>query len=176
MIQIALLRGINVGTAKRVAMADLRALVSGLGFTDVRTLLNSGNVVYRADGVTPAAAAARIEKGMVEKIGVASRVTVVTAADLAEVIAGNTLDEVGRNPSRLFVAFLRTAADLKRLEPLVRETWTPESFALGARAAYFYCPDGMMESRIPDAVARAMGDAVTTRNWATVQKLMAMAK
>ena len=60
--QVALLRGVNVGAAKRVAMADLRALVEGLGYGGVRTLLNSGNVVYDAPGVAPAAAAARIER------------------------------------------------------------------------------------------------------------------
>lgn len=176
MFQIALLRGINVGSAKRVAMADLRALAAGLGFGEVRTLLNSGNLVYIADGVAPKDAAERIEEALVARVGVASRVTVLGAADLAKVVAGNPLDEPGRSPSRLFVAFPRTAADLKRLAPLAREDWSPDAFALGTRAAYFWCPNGMSQSLIPDAVGRAMGDAVTTRNWATVQKLLAMVR
>jgi uncharacterized protein (DUF1697 family) len=176
MIQIALLRGVNIGSAKRVAMADLRTLVAGLGFDDVRTLLNSGNVVYRADGVKPAIAAARIEQAILEHLGVSSRVTTLTGADLERITKENTLAAPDRNPSCLFVAFPRTVPDLKQLAPLTRQRWDPDIFALGSRAAYFWCGHGMSQSVIPDAVARAMGDAVTTRNWATVQKLLAMTK
>jgi len=174
MIHIALLRGVNIGSAKRVAMADLRTLVAGLGFDDVRTLLNSGNLVYRADGVKPAAAGERIEQTILQRLGVSSRVTTLTGADLLRIVNENPLAVPGRHPSRLFVAFPRTVPDLKRLAPLARQRWEPDIFALGSRAAYFWCGHGMSQSLIPDAVARAMGDAVTTRNWATVQKLLAM--
>ena len=71
---VGLIRGINVGRAKRVAMADLRALVEGLGYGDVRTLLNSGNVVFTAPRTTTARAAARIEEGLATQLGVPARV------------------------------------------------------------------------------------------------------
>ena len=77
---VALLRGINVGTAKRVAMADLRGVLTGLGYDDVRTLLNSGNVVFSAPPRS-GDPSKRIEKEIEKKLGVSSRVTVLTAAD-----------------------------------------------------------------------------------------------
>src|SRR6187455_453211 len=98
---VALLRGINVGTAKRVAMADLRELVEGLGFGDVRTLLNSGNVVFTAKGKAAVDAAARIEQGLTTRCGVSARVTVVSAAELAEAVARNPLGKLADDPSRL---------------------------------------------------------------------------
>ncbi|MFL7807120.1 MAG: hypothetical protein AB8I80_00745, partial [Anaerolineae bacterium] len=73
------------------------------------------------------------------------------------------------------VAFLRDPADRAELEPLLGEDWHPEALALGTRVAYLWCPDGVRASRLTGAVDRALGDAVTTRNWATVRKLQALA-
>jgi uncharacterized protein (DUF1697 family) len=172
--QIALLRGINVGKAKRVSMADLRALVESLGYTEVVTLLNSGNVVFTASGAAAKKSAARIEQAIAERLGFTSRVTVLSAAELAAAVAANPLGEVP-NPSRLLVAVLSDPADSKRLEPLAREDWAPEVLALGPRVAYVWCPDGLLESRLFEAVGRVLGDAVTSRNWATLTKLHALA-
>ncbi len=94
--QVALLRGINVGRAKRVAMADLRKLLGDLGFTQVRTVLNSGNAVYDGGAVAPAEAAARIEEALVLKLGVAARVTVLSASQFAELIEQNHPGAGGR--------------------------------------------------------------------------------
>ena len=173
--QVALIRGINVGRAKRVAMADLRVLVEGLGYRDVRTLLNSGNIVFTTPRTAPGDAAARIEKGMATKLGVTARVTVLTAAELAAAVAENPLLKVADNPSRLLVAVLNSAADRTKLAPLVKRDWAPEALAVGTRVAYLWCADGILTSRMLESVSRALGDAVTTRNWATVQKLHALA-
>lgn len=86
---IALLRGINVGTAKRAAMAELRAAVEELGYTEVRTLPNSGNVVFLAAKAALRELAVRIEKALKAKLGVSARVMVISAEELAEVVAGN---------------------------------------------------------------------------------------
>jgi uncharacterized protein (DUF1697 family) len=174
--QIALIRGINVGKAKRVAMADLRALVEDLGYGDVRTLLNSGNVVFTAPGVAPGDAAARIEEGLAKRTGVSARVTVLTSRELATVISENSLAEVASDPSRMLVAVLMNKADRRRLEPLAKEDWAPEALALGTRAAYLWCPEGILASKLSEAVGRALGDAVTTRNWATMTKLQVLAE
>lgn len=172
--QVALIRGINVGKAKRVSMGDLRALVEGLGYRDVRTLLNSGNVVFTS-GTSPATAAARIEEAMTRDLGVTARVTVITAAELATAIAENPLRKIADNPSRLLVAVLRTAADLSKVKPLTTQDWGAEALALGARVAYMWCPDGISVSPLSETVGRALGDGVTARNWATMLKLQAMA-
>lgn len=173
---IALIRGINVGKAKRVAMADLRALVDGFGYTDARTLLNSGNLVFTAPaGVSADDAGTRIGEGMAAKLGVKARVMVITAKELAEIATGNPLSQAEAEPSRFLVAVLATAADRRKLEPLAKEDWAPEALALGKRAAYLWCAGGILESRLLEAVGRATGDAVTTRNWATITKLHALA-
>lgn len=173
---VALLRGINVGKAKRVAMADLRRLVEDLGCRDVQTLLNSGNVVLTAPRGTPAALADKIEKQLVDHLGIASRVTVVTAEALAEAVTRNPLPKAD-NPSRFLVAFFSDpAAARKKLAPLTRQDWAPEAFALGGSIAYLWCPGGILASALGGAVNRAMGEGITSRNWATVLKLHAMAQ
>ena len=172
---VALLRGINVGRAKRIAMADLRALVGSLGFSDVRTLLNSGNVVFSGRPSRAERVAGAIEDALVERLGIASRVTVLDAGALAEVVDENPLREGIASPSRFLVAFLRDPASARpKLAPLERMDWRGDAFALGTRAAYLWCAGGILESALTEAVARAVGDEVTTRNWATVTKLQAL--
>ncbi len=174
--QVALFRGINVGRAKRVSMADLRTLVEGLGYRDVRTLLNSGNVVFTAPGVAPGDAAARIEEALPARVGFSARVTVLTAAELAAAVDENPLLAVANDPTRLFAAVLTNPADRRRLEPLQKQDWAPEVLAVGTRVAYLWCPEGLLASKLTEAVGKALGDAVTTRNWATLTKLHALAE
>ncbi|HEU4699384.1 MAG TPA: DUF1697 domain-containing protein [Gemmatimonadales bacterium] len=176
---IALLRGINVGRAKRVAMADLRALVAGLGYADVRTLLNSGNVVFRAPGGQPAAAAAkaaaRIEAALAAELGLTARVTGLGADELAAIVAAEPFGALAADPSRYLVAVFRERGGAARLAGLVGRDWAPGALAVGARAAYLWCPDGILESPLLAAMGRALGDGLTTRNWTTITKLHALA-
>jgi uncharacterized protein (DUF1697 family) len=170
---VALLRGINVGTAKRVAMADLRDVMTRLGYSDVRTLLNSGNVVFSAPPRS-GDAGRRIEKEIEKQLGVSSRVTVLTAAELDVAVRGNSLVKVATHPSRLMVGALATRDDRSRLEPLTRKRWGLERLALGERVCYLWCPDGIIKSPLMKEVGRAVGDAITSRNWSTIQKLQAL--
>jgi len=171
---VALIRGINVGRAKRVAMADLRALVGDLGYGDVRTLLNSGNVVFTVPASVRTDPARSIEQAITARLGISARVTVLTAAELAAAVAENPLGKVATDPTRLLVTVLTNSADRKRLLPLARQDWTPDVLAVGRRVAYLWCPKGMLESRLAQAVSRLLGDAATARNWATVTKLRAL--
>ncbi|HEU4819064.1 DUF1697 domain-containing protein [Janthinobacterium sp.] len=171
--QVALLRGINVGRAKRVAMADLRKLLGDLGFAQVRTVLNSGNVVYDGGAVAPAEAAARIEEALVLKLGVAARVTVLSASQFAELVEQNTLAPAA-DAARLLTLVLNNPADVQRLAPLLQQPWQPEALALGRWAAYAWCPDGVLASKVVAALGVLLGDGVTSRNWATMQKLHAL--
>jgi uncharacterized protein (DUF1697 family) len=172
--RVALIRGINVGRAKRVAMADLRALVEGLGYGDVRTLLNSGNVVFTVPPKSKGEAGSRIEEAMTEKLGVSARITVLTAAELAAVVAENSLLEAADNPSRLLVNVFITPEDRARIEPLAAQDWTPDALAVGSRAAYLWCSGGILDSKLVLAANRALGDGATARNWATITKLQAL--
>ncbi len=171
--QVALLRGINVGKAKRVSMAELKTLVEELGYGDVKTLLNSGNVVFTSRA-SPSAAAAKIEKALTKVTGVAARVTVLSADELAAAVKENPLLKVAENHSQLLVAVLNDPADRAKLLPLTKEDWGQEVFALGSRVAYIWCADGILESKAAVALGKALRDGVTSRNWATILKLHAM--
>ena len=172
---IGLLRGINVGKAKRVAMGDLRALLEGLGFGDVRTLLNSGNVVFSGEKAPIPELTARIEEAFRGEFGFGSRLTLLTAEELSEVVEANPLKDVAKEPSRYLVAFLTDATDRTKLDPLTEQQWEPEALAVGRRVAYMWCPLGVLASAALEAVGRALKDGVTMRNWATVLKLHALA-
>jgi len=173
--QAALLRGVNVGPAKRVAMADLRELVESLGFAEVRTLLNSGNVVYSAPGVAPPEAAARIEAALPGRIGFAARVVALAAAELGAAVERNPLEAVADDPSRLLVAVPADPRGIERLAPLAERRWGDEALAVGPRVAYLWCPAGVIASALAAAVERALDGAVTSRNWTTMVKLAALA-
>ena len=172
--QIVLLRGINVGRAKRVAMADLRAMLEELGYEHVRTLLNSGNVVLK--GGASSDVAARIEEALLKRLGVSSRVTVLAAAELTAVVHDNPMLDIANHPSRLQVAFLADPADRPRLESLLEQDWQPEALSLGMRVAYMWCPNGLSKSALGKAVGKVLKDRVTTRTWSTVLKLHALAE
>jgi uncharacterized protein (DUF1697 family) len=168
---VALLRGINVGKAKRVAMADLRAAIESLGYGDVRTLLNSGNAVFRSKRALKGAAADELRAALLKKTGVSSRFTLRSADELKATIDANPLLKVATDHTRLFAAFVTDAGDMKLVKPLVALQWKPEALALGPEVVYVWCPNGLLESMATVAVTKSLGDGVTVRNWSTVMKL-----
>ena len=170
----AFLRGINVGRAKRIAMADLRTLVEGLGYRNVRTVLNSGNVIFTVPSRIRGDEALRIERAMATRLQVSSRVIVLSASELAVAVEENPLHKVASDPARLLVAVLASPEDRVRLRSMARMNWAPEAFALGPRVAYLWCPDGITRSPVAEAVGRMLGDRVTSRNLATMTKLNAL--
>lgn len=173
--RIALIRGINVGRAKRVAMADLRALVEELGYREVRTVLNSGNVLFTLPPKSRGDPAARIAQALEARVGIAARVIVLTGQELDQIMRRDPLGTRADNPSRYMVFVLADPAARARLTPLTRETWQPEALALGTRVAYAWCPEGILESPLCASVGRILGDGVTARNWATMTRLHALA-
>jgi len=172
---IALLRGINVGKAKRIAMADLRARIEDLGYRDVVTLLNSGNVVFTVPASKSGDHAARIEKAIAASAGFSCRVTVLSAKDLAAILDQNPLEEHGENPSRFLVCVFRDPAARATAAALAKKTWEPERLGVGKLAAYAWCPNGISGGKLALEVDRALGENVTARNWTTMQKLLALA-
>jgi len=179
--RIALFRGINVGKAKRIAMAELKALFEDLGYARVRTLLNSGNVVFETPRDARASDARKdarnIAAALVERTGIEANVLVLDAKTLANAVAGNPLADCCDDPSRLLVGFFmdaRTDTDRAPFEAL-KQAHPQEAFAIGDDACYLWCPTGILKSRVGDALVGAkFRDRVTTRNWATVLKLADM--
>jgi uncharacterized protein (DUF1697 family) len=151
-------------------MADLRDLFTELGYTGVSTLLNSGNVVFSGPRLT-AATEKRLEDAFVKKFGFTSRMTVLSAAEMAQIIEEDPIGDVATDHSRYLVAVLNQPAHREKLVPLMKEKWEPEVLGIGTRAAYLWCPAGFMESPLQSAVGKLLSDNVTTRNWATILKL-----
>ena len=171
---VALFRGINVGRAKRIAMADLRALLQSLGYRDVRTLLNSGNAVFEGPARPPQARQAqRIRAAVAGSLGVESLVIVKSARDMAAVVAGNALAAAATDPSRLLVALTQDTQALAPLHALA-PTGDTEQFHVGPHAAYLWCADGILESKLATPLLKDLAECGTTRNWATIEKINAM--
>lgn len=169
---VALIRGINnIGAARRVAMADLRALFGGLGFDDVRTLLNSGNVVFSAPGLGRREILGRIEAGLADELGLASRVILLSGREVARAVRENPFSRIATNPSRFLVVVPRRRSDRERLRSLLRKRWAPERLALGDRVAYLWCASGVGGSALWASVDRALDRSATARNFATMTKL-----
>ena len=119
-------------------------------------------------------AAARIEQSLEQTRGVSARVTILTASELAGIVTGNPILAMVDDPSRLLVAIWNDPADRARLEQLLGQDWAPDALAIGKRGAYMWCAGGILESRLLKAVERALRNAVTSRNWATILKLQAI--
>jgi uncharacterized protein (DUF1697 family) len=170
-----LLKGINVGGNKKIAMADLRALLSDLGFTDVRTLLNSGNAVLTGDETDPERLASRIETAIADRFGMRVRCLVRTGEDLRRVIAGHPLRDVATNGSRMMALFLFAVPDPALMAEHDPTALAPAHVHLRDGVVYQWCPDGILEA--PDVagfVEKRLEVTVTARNWNTVEKLSAL--
>ncbi len=177
---VALLKGVNVGRRKRIAMSDVRELLTGLGYADVVTYLASGNALFTTPTRRPAASlAADMEAAIAAELDMAVRVVVRTAADLAAVKASNPLGTEPENPSRFFVGFLSATprpaaarsleADLRAHAPDGDAVW------LTGAEAFLWCPGGFSLLDHAAAIERRLGVVVTTRTWNTVTKLAEMA-
>jgi uncharacterized protein (DUF1697 family) len=172
---LALLRGVNnAGTGSRVAMADLRTLFENLGFLRVRTLLNSGNVIFSAPAGRRGDLGARIEKALASTLGLSCPVILLSANEVVEVVRDNPLARIATNPPYLLVLVPRAPADLARLKPLLKEKWAPEALSLGRRVAYLWCANGVAKSPVWAAVDRALAGTGTARNINTLTKAAAL--
>ena len=170
--QVALLRGINVGRNKRIAMADLRAMVSGLGYTEVSTHLQSGNVLLSADD-PPDRVAHAIQAVIATETAFEVSVLVRTHEEMDSVVADSPLTDIVTDPTRLLVAFLSIPPERSWLDPAGLAGVDANLLGFGVRELYIWCPDGILASPIPDALAKVKhpGLVATSRNWRTVSKL-----
>jgi uncharacterized protein (DUF1697 family) len=172
---VAFLRGINVGRNKRVAMADLRTAVTRLGFTDVKTLLNSGNVVFTGTPAAARRAPADLQAVIASDLGVECAVVVRSAAEVTGVMATAPLLDVATNPSRHFVGFLADVPSAGASRAIAAIDVAPDLIRLVGREVYLWCPGGLLDSPLAkQGWEKALGTPVTVRNWTTVTKVAAL--
>jgi len=168
---IALLRGINVGGNNMVAMADLRALLTRLGFQDVKTVLQSGNVVFRARTQPTAKLEAQLERELAKGLGVTCDIHVRTADEWQAMVKANPYEaEARRDPGHMHVTCFKTPLDKAKVKMVQGEITGREVLTADGRHLYMVFPDGMGTSKATPLVARRLPGG-TARNWNTVLKL-----
>lgn len=173
---VALLRGINVGGNKMIAMADLRAALTKAGFSNVRTLLQSGNVVLDAATSSSSKLEAQLEAEVKKRFSLEVEHHVRTPAEWAAVIKANPFAaEASRDPSHLLVTFFKTPLDNAKVKAAQAAIVGPERLHADGRHLYMVFPEGMGRSKAAVVVGKVLGPVGTARNWNTVQKLAALA-
>ncbi|MGH2881767.1 MAG: DUF1697 domain-containing protein [Solirubrobacteraceae bacterium] len=173
--QILLLRGINIGPNKRIAMPQLRELLTDAGFKDVQTYVQSGNVVLTSSA-KPAKVGARAEELIAERFGFDVDVIVRTADELAEVVRLNPLADVAEDPKRYQVSFCDGEPDPAAVEEITAAAAPTERLVAIGRELYAWHPDGVARSKMWNKLAgKTLGVRATARNWTTVTTLLEMA-
>jgi uncharacterized protein (DUF1697 family) len=170
---LALLKGINVGPHNRIAMADLRRLLTDLGHEDVSTYLQSGNALFMSAHADEDALAAGIEKAIASELDKTIRVLVRTKPEIRRILDADPLHDVATDPSKYLVTFL--THETGPLEDVDAAAYEPEAMALGRREVYNWYPNGVHKGKLnPGFFEKRLGkgSAATGRNWNTLQKLL----
>jgi uncharacterized protein (DUF1697 family) len=175
---ISLLRGINMGGHNKIAMAELRDFVSALGFADVRTVLQSGNIVFRSRTRAPSSLEKLFEAETTKRFGIDTRVMVRSAAEWEKIVADNPFrDEAKNDPGHLAVVFLKDKPARKNLDALQACITRGEYFHAAGRELYAVYPDGFAGSKFTlPVIDRKLETRGTARNWNTVLKLARLAE
>ena len=173
---IGLMRGINVGGKNRLPMADLRKLFEDAGCTDVRTYIQSGNVVFDANKTTAKRLAKAIPEAIESTLGLEVPLVIVTAKELEAALRGSPYLDRPENPKALHAMFLSRAPAASALEKLDPERSSPDEFTVRGRVIYLHCPNGMARTKLTNVYFdRTLGVTSTARNWRTLGRLHEMA-
>jgi len=173
---VLMLRGINLGRYRRIAMPDLRDALTGAGLHDVRTYVQSGNVVARSE-LRPAAAEELAQRTIERRFDLDVPVVARTHDELAAVVDRNPLRSVATDPKRHQVVFLSAPLAPAIAEHLAALAVEPEAVALEGREVYAWHPHGIARSKLWNGLAgKGLGVTATARNWVTVTTLLGMAR
>ena len=167
---VGLLRGINVGRNKRIAMADLRAMLESLGNEDVRTLGQSGNLVFSSAQRKAEPLEQEIAKGIRAAFGMDVAVLLRTADEFAKAVDANPFVARGVKAAELHAAFLSADPTAAKVKGVDHDAFLPDEFAFGKRVVYVRLPNGVMGATLPDW-DKVLGVRATQRNWNTTTKL-----
>jgi uncharacterized protein (DUF1697 family) len=173
-IYIGLLRGINVG-GKVLKMADLIQAIAGLGLSDVRTYLQSGNLVFRAPMAGDDTLAARISRAIEDRQKMDVHVLIRTAREWDDVIDNNPFPEATELPKTLHAFILDRQPDKGKVEDLQSKDFGSEAWKIVGDTLYLHTPDGFGKSKLGNAIERLLKVPMTGRNWNTVLALRQMA-
>jgi len=173
---ISLLRGINVGGNKKIKMADLRSLYADLGFTDTKTLLQSGQAICRADTADLTQIQATIEAGIQERFGFDVQVMTLTPEDLQAIVDAHPFDdEQVSDPGKIAFVFLDSVPDAPAVDDLRENNVGREVIHADGRMLYIFYTDGKGRSKLDNnRIERTLNVTATARNWNTTMKILAL--
>jgi uncharacterized protein (DUF1697 family) len=174
---VALLRAINLGSRNKIAMPDLRKLFEeGLGADDVRTHVQSGNVVFRSSTSSPSELVAAIEERIAHDLDLDIKVLLRTAAEMAAIVVDSPFaGEAGADPTKVHVTFLAGEPGADRVAAIDPAKFAPDQFAVIGRDVHLHCPNGYGRSKLNNAfLEKKLAQVGTTRNWKTVTTLAEM--
>jgi uncharacterized protein (DUF1697 family) len=172
---VAMLRGINVGGRSSLPMSDLRRITESCGHADVRTYIQSGNVVFSTPGRPSAAkVATELRRKIAAQTSVDPDIAVRTRAQMEKVVASNPFLADGVDPAHLHVVFLVDDTRPAAVNELDLDRYTPESLVVRGHEVYLHLPNGMGRSKLAADLARKRDAVGTARNWRTVTKLAEM--
>ena len=175
-VYVALLRGINVGGKNKMPMKDLAAMFADAGFSDVRTYIQSGNVVFRADPTPGEDIPSLISASISDRFGLQIPVVIRTAHEFRAIVEANPFANHTDEPDKLHVAFLSDLPNPANVDALDPDRSPPDEFAVVGREVYLHCPNGMARTRLTNAYFDSTLAATSTmRNWKTVMKLLELA-
>jgi uncharacterized protein (DUF1697 family) len=172
--QIALLRGINLGSRNRVSMPDLRAALGSAGYEDVATLVQSGNIVLTSPK-QPKTLEREISKLVEDEFGVDCATVVRTRDELEGVIERNPIPDGPSTPKLFQVTFFSGEPDAARIAVLTEQDFGNERLVVIGREAYAWHPDGIQKSKLARELGKGLRGDGTARNWNTVTKLLELA-
>jgi len=174
-LHIALLRSVNLAGRNHIAMSDLKDLLTDLGFPGVRSLLQSGNLVFESKGKSGTALEVLLERATEKHLKLRTGYFVRTAKEWSDIVAGNPFPaEAKDDPGHLVVSLLKQPPQAKDVEALTAAIRGREIVRRGSRHAYITYPDGIGQSKLTTAlIEKKLGSSATSRNWNTVRKLHA---
>ena len=181
-VYVGLVRGINVGQSNQISMDDFRGVFETLGYTEVKTLLRSGNVVFSAAHPVTAGDIAAIEKEFARVAGFSAGFVILPGADFLAITDENPLLEMATDLSKLVIAYVPQTPDAravlspKKLTVPEPDSLLPEVIAVGSNAVYVWCANGISNSTVPASFWRQIGPTYTARNVNTVNKLSALVR
>ncbi|RAZ89887.1 DUF1697 domain-containing protein [Mesorhizobium hawassense] len=174
-IFVALFSGINVGGNRIVKMAELKAFFESLGFSDVATYVQSGNVVFQAKKADAAALTKELEAAFEKKWGFSSRIMVRDAGWFERLVKDNPYPEVAGEPTKLHAYVLEREPTAEETTRLADKCTGPEQFEIKGDVLYLHAPDGLGKSVFANLIPRTLKVPGTARNWRTVLALLEMA-
>lgn len=175
---ISILRGINVSGRRIIKMDDLKKLFADLGFSDIRTYIQSGNVIFRAKKSDPEKLSQRIADAIAKKYSFAVPVIVKESEELKQIVADNTFaNDTSKDPSFLHITFLSGIPSDENYLKIQKKSYSPDEFILLGNAVYLYCPGGYGNTKLNNTfLEKGLKITATTRNWKTTNELIRLAE